>query len=428
MTTNAELKQKHDELLFPCTVNYYAEPIAFEKGEGVRLTDVEGNEYLDFFGGILTVSLAHCHPDVNRRIMEQLNKLQHVSTLYPTPGIVALAEKMAEISPAPLKKSFFVSSGTEADETALMAARIHSGGGDIIALRHCYSGRSLVAVNLCGHAPWRLLPSQIPGIKHAHVPYCYRCAMGLTYPECGLACATDLRELIMTETCGKIAAFIAEPILGVGGFIVPPPDYFKVAVEIVREFGGLFIADEVQSGFGRSGGKMNGIEHFGVQPDICTYAKGMANGVPVGACVASEEVANSFTGLSIATFGGNPVSAAASLATIEIIQAENIVERSATLGARLRKGLEELADKVDYVGDVRGMGMMQAFELVKDKATKEPSPEKTNALMEETKKEGLLLGKGGLYGNTLRIAPPMLMSDDDLDEGLEKLGRAMARV
>ena len=428
MTTNAEIKKKHDELLFPCTVNYYAEPIAFEKGAGVRLTDVEGNQYLDFFGGILTVSLGHCHPEINRRIMEQLQKLQHVSTLYPTPGIVALAEKMAEIAPGNMRKSFFVSSGTEADETAIMAARIHGGGGDIIALRHCYSGRSLVAVNLCGHSNWRLIPSQIPGFKHAHVPYCYRCAMGLKYPECGLACATDLRELIMTETCGKIAAFIAEPILGVGGFIVPPPDYFKVAVEIVREFGGIFIADEVQTGFGRTGGKMNGIEHFGVQPDICTYAKGMANGVPVGACMASDEVAASFSGLSIATFGGNPVSAAASLATIETIQAENIVERSATLGARLRKGLEELADKVDYVGDVRGMGMMQAFELVEDKATKEPSAAKATALMEETKKEGLLIGKGGLYGNTLRIAPPMLMSQDDLDEGLEKLGRAMQRV
>ena len=232
----------------------------------------------------------------------------------------------------------------------------------------------------------------------------------------------------MTETCGKIAAFIAEPILGVGGFIVPPADYFKVAVEIVRKHGGLFIADEVQTGFGRTGGKMNGIEQFGVEPDICTYAKGMANGVPIGATVATAEVAASFSGLSIATFGGNPVSAAAALATIEIMQREDVPAKAATLGARLRAGLEALADKFDYVGEVRGMGLMQAMELVEDRKTREPSAAKAAALMEETKKEGLLIGKGGLYGNTLRIAPPMLMSQDDLDEGLEKLGRAMERV
>ena len=428
MTTNAEIKKKHDALLFPCTVNYYAEPIAFAKGAGVRLTDVEDNEYLDFFGGILTVSLSHCHPEIARKTAEQLMKLQHVSTLYPTEGIVALAEKMAEIAPGKLCKSFFTSSGTEADETAIMAAKLHNGGGDIIALRHCYSGRSLVAVNLCGHSNWRVGPTQIPGIKHAHVPYCYRCAMGLKYPECGLQCAVDLEELIMTETCGKIAAFIAEPILGVGGFIVPPADYFKVAVEIVRKHGGLFIADEVQTGFGRTGGKMNGIEQFGVEPDICTYAKGMANGVPIGATVATAEVAASFSGLSIATFGGNPVSAAAALATIEIMQREDVPAKAATLGARLRAGLEALADKFDYVGEVRGMGLMQAMELVEDRKTREPSAAKAAALMEETKKEGLLIGKGGLYGNTLRIAPPMLMSQDDLDEGLEKLGRAMERV
>jgi len=426
--TNAEIKKKHDRLLFPCTVNYYAEPIAFARGEGVRLTDVEGNEYLDFFGGILTVSLAHCHPEILRRTVEQLQTLQHVSTLYPTEQIVALAEKMAEISPGKLCRSFFTSSGTEADETALMAARLHNGGGDIIALRHSYSGRSLMAVNLCGHGNWRLLPGQVPGIKHAHAPYCYRCPMGLTYPACGLQCALDLEELIATETSGKIAAFIAEPILGVGGFITPPKEYFKVAVEIVRSHGGLFIADEVQTGFGRTGGKMNGIEQFGVEPDICTYAKGMANGVPAGATVATEEVGAAFAGLSIATFGGNPVSAAAALATIEVIQRENVVQRAKTLGDRLRAGLEALADRVGYVGEVRGMGLMQAMELVEDRKTKEPSPRKTMALMEETKKERLLIGKGGLHGNTLRIAPPMLISEDDLDEGLEKLGRAMMRV
>ncbi len=426
--TNAEIKKKHDEYLFPCTMNYYSEPIAFAKGEGVRLTDVEGTEYLDFFGGILTVSLGHCHPKVTERVREQLERLQHVSTLYPTANIAALAEKMAEIAPGRLRRSFFTSSGTEADETALMAARLHTGGGDIIALRHCYSGRSLVATNLCGHSSWRLMPSQVPGIKHAPAPYCYRCPMKLEYPGCGMQCAHDLEELIATETCGKVSAFIAEPILGVGGFITPPKEYFEVAVDIVRRHGGLFIADEVQTGFGRTGGKMNGIEQFGVEPDICTYAKGMANGVPVGATVATDEVASSFKGLTIATFGGNPVSAAAALATIEVMQEENVPKRAETLGGRLRNALETIADKCPFVGEVRGMGLMQGMELVEDRKTKEPAPGKASAVLEEARKEGLLVGKGGLYGNTLRISPPMLIGEEDLEEGLTKLGRAMERV
>jgi len=420
--------EKQGQYLFPCVANYYAEPLAFARGRGLTLTDTDGREYLDFFGGILTVSLGHCHEPITARVAQQLHTLQHTSTLYPNEWIVALAEKMAQITPGRLCKSFFSSSGTEADETAILLARMVSGGGDIIALRHCYSGRSLLAINVSAHAPWRLLPSQIPGIKHAHVPYCYRCAMGLTYPECDMRCARDLEELIATETCGKVAAFIAEPILGVGGFIVPPPEYFQIAVEIVRKHGGIFIADEVQTGFGRTGGKMNGIEHYGVEPDVMTFAKGMANGLPMGATVATEEVAASLEGLSIATFGGNPVSAVAAMATIETIESEGVVERSAVLGRRLRNGLEELGARHAYVGEVRGMGLMQALELVEDRQSKEPAPQRTAALMEECLREGLLLGKGGLYGNVLRIAPPMLLQETHVDDALDRLGRAMARV
>ncbi len=425
----SEILRKQGQYLFPSVFNYYAEPIAFARGQGTRLFDTDGREYLDFFGGILTVSLGHCHPPIADAIAEQVKTLQHTSTLYPTEPIVRLAEKMAEITPEGLTRSFFTSSGTEADETAFMLARLHAGGaGDMLALRHCYSGRSMLAINLCAQAGWRLMPTQVPGIKHAHVPYCYRCAMGLTYPECDMRCATDIEELIQTETCGKVAGFIAEPILGVGGFIVPPKEYFEIAVEIVRNHGGIFIADEVQTGFGRTGGKWNGIEHFGVVPDVMTYAKGMANGLPVGATVATEEVASSIEGLSISTFGGNPVSAVAALATIETIENEDILQRSEVLGARLRAGLDALGDRFDYVGEVRGMGLMQALELVEDPATREPSPAKTVALMEETKKDGLLLGKGSLYGNVLRIAPPMLITETEIDDALEILARAMARI
>jgi len=424
----ATILEKQRKFLFPCTINYYKEPVAFASGEGLRLKDVEGREYLDFFGGILTVSLAHCHQGITDRIIEQMRTLQHTSTLYPNEWIVALAEKLAAITPGNLCKSFFTNSGTEADETALLLARMHGGGGDIIALRHCYAGRSLMAINLCAHGNWRLLPTQVPGIKHAHAPYCYRCALGLTYPSCELRCAHDLEELIATETCGRVAAFIAEPILGVGGFIVPPKEYFQIAVDIVRKHGGIFISDEVQTGFGRTGGKMNGIEHWGVVPDVITYAKGMANGFPVGATVASEQVAASLNGLTISTFGGNPMSAVAALATIETIESEGVVHRSAEMGARLRAGLDALAERYSFVGEVRGMGLMQALELVENRESKKPDAARTGTLLEEAKVEGLLIGKGGLYGNVLRISPPMLVSESEIDEGLDKLGRAMARM
>ncbi len=421
--------EKHGEFLFPCVINYYAEPLTFARGEGLVLTDTDGNRYLDFFGGILTVSLGHCHEPVAEQVAEQVRTLQHTSTLYPNEWIVRLAEKMASITPGRASKTFLTNSGTEADETAVLLARIHAGGaGDIIALRHSYAGRSQLAINLGGQHVWRLIPSQVPGIKHAHAPYCYRCALGLSYPDCDVKCARDLEELIATETCGRVAGLIAEPILGVGGFIVPPPEYFKVAVEIVRRYGGIFIADEVQTGFGRTGGKLNGIEHWGVEPEVLTYAKGMANGLPIGATVAVPEVADSFTGLSIATFGGNPVCAVAALGTIETIEQEGVVERAEVLGRRLRQGLDALAKKHSWVGDVRGMGLMQALELVEDPSSREPAPARAAALMEETRREGLLIGKGGLYGNVLRIAPPMLVSEAEIDEAIEKLGRALARV
>ncbi len=426
---SATLTERHNRVLFPCVHHYYKEPIAFARGQGATLVSVEGREYLDLFGGILTVSLGHCYKPVAERIAEQVHTLQHTSTLYPTEGIVALAEKMAALTPGDLNRSFFSNSGTEADETALLLARMHAGGaGDIVALRYCYSGRSQLAMNVCAQGNWRLLPTQVPGIKHAHAPYCYRCALGLTYPSCELRCAHDLEELILTETCGRIAGFIAEPILGVGGFIVPPPEYFKVAVDIVRRHGGLFIADEVQTGWGRTGGYLNGIEHWGVVPDIMTYAKGMANGFPIGATVTTDAIAASLSGLSISTFGGNPVAAAAALATIEAVEREGVVARAAVLGARIRTRLEELQARYPWIGDVRGMGLMLALELVEDRRTKQPAPGKTAALMEESKREGLLLGKGGLYGNVIRVAPPMLIGDAEVDDALERLARAMARV
>ena len=423
-----QLRDKHERFLFPCVANYYEEPVVLAEGNGTTVRDIEGREYLDFFGGILTVSLGHCQPQVAEAIGAQARRLGHVSTLYPTENIVRVAERLARLTPGKLQKSFFSNSGTEADETAVMLARIHTGRQEIIALRHGYSGRSMLAMGLTGQGNWRLLPSPAAGISHGHPAYCYRCPFGLSYPGCDLKCAHDLEELIQTTTTGQPAAFLAEPIQGVGGFITPPKEYFQVAVGIVRKYGGLFICDEVQTGFGRTGGKWFGIEHYGVEPDIMTFAKGIANGMPVGATIATDEVARSMTGLSISTFGGNPISMAATEATLQVMESEDVPARAERLGELLRQALVDFAERFSFIGDVRGMGLMQALELVEDRKTKEPSPSKTAALMEAAKREGLLVGKGGRWGNVVRLSPPMLIGETELKDAIEKLERALRQV
>ena len=428
-TTNAEVTARHRELMFPSVATYYEQPIAFARGEGARLWDVEGNEYLDFFGGILTVSLGHAEPRVTAEVVEQAKRLVHTSTLYPIPQQVAAAERLIQISPIKQKqKVFFTNSGSEADETALILAKVFTGTTEVIALRHSYSGRTLVAMTNTAHSKYRALPAQVPGTVHAHAPYCYRCPYGLEYPSCGVRCAKDLEELIATCTTGRPAAFFAEPILGVGGFITPPPEYFQIAVGIVRKAGGLFICDEVQTGFGRSGEHWNGIEHYGVEPDIVAYAKGIANGYPMGATLARADIADAFKAAQIATFGGNPISATAAVATMAVMADERVPERAAKLGARLRARLDAMKARHPVVGDVRGKGLMLAIELVKDRATKEPAPEAANRFLEECKAQRVLVGKGGLYNNTIRIAPPMLVGEAEIDHAADVFDRALASV
>jgi 4-aminobutyrate aminotransferase len=426
--TNSEIVEKHKEFLFPAVAMYYKEPVALVRGEGQYVWDDQGNKYLDCFGGVLTVSVGHANPKVNAAIIEQVKTLQHTSTLYANKPQSDLAEKLHQITPGRLKKSFFTSSGTEADDTAIHAAKLATGRHEIVVLRHSYSGRSATALTATGHSTWRPLPPQIAGIVHARAPYCYRCPLKLTYPECGLACAEDIEELIMTTTTGEIAAFMAEPILGVGGFIVPPAGYFERAVEIARKHGGLFIADEVQTGWGRTGDKWFGIEHWNVEPDIITSAKGLGNGVPVGITVATPEVADKFPGLTFSTFGGNPVSMAAALAVINFIEDEDLKTNAATVGAYFRQRLEELKDKYTVIGDVRGMGLMQALELVKDRETKEPDPQSVLKVFEETKRRGVLIGKGGLYGNVIRTGVMLNSTKDTIDELIAALDASFGTI
>ncbi len=426
--SSAEVREKHKQYLFPSVSNYYKESVVLESGKGMHVRDADGKTYLDFFGGILTISVGHANDKVNAAIKAQVDRLGHVSTLYPTLPIVELAEKLARLTPGRLQKSYFTCSGTEADETAVMMAQVYTGRTEIVALRHGYSGRSMLAQSLTGHAPWRAVPTQIAAIKHAPSPYCYRCPLKLTYPSCGVACAKDLEELIKTTTTGQIAGFIAEPIQGVGGFVTPPKEYFEIAVGIARKYGGVFICDEVQTGFGRTGGSWYGISHWNVEPEIMTMAKGVANGMPLGVTIATPEVADSFKALTISTFGGNPISTAAANATIAFMEEMDAPKRAAEMGARLRAGLDALKKKYPRtLGDVRGMGLMQGLELVADETVQDrtPAPEKAVRLFEETKKRGLLIGKGGLYGNVIRISPPLVVSAGEVDEALKILDESL---
>ena len=427
-TTTSETVRKHKEFLFPAVANYYQEPIALVRGEGLYVWDDAGNKYLDCFGGVLTVSVGHANPKVNEAIINQVKAIQHTSTLYANKPQSDLAEKLHQITPGRLKKSFFTNSGTEADDTAIHAAKIATGRHEIVVLRHSYSGRSATSLSAMGHSTWRPLPAQVAGFVHARAPYCYRCPFKLTYPECGLACANDIEELIMTTTTGEIAAFMAEPILGVGGFIVPPPGYFERAVEITRKHGGLFIADEVQTAWGRTGDKWFGIEHWDVEPDMLTSAKGLGNGVPIGITVATAEVADKYPGLTFSTFGGNPVSMAAALAVIRVIEEEDLKRNAAEVGGYLRQRLDELKEKHDAIGDVRGLGLMQGLELVKDRKTKEPAPEVVNKVFEETKRKRVLIGKGGLYGNVIRTGLMLNSTKDNVDELIAALDAGFASL
>ena len=423
-----EILRKNKQYIFPCVVNYYTEPLVADHAQAQYLWDSEGRRYLDFFGGILTVSVGHSNPKVTNKIKQQIDRLQHSSTVYPTEQIVALAEKLAQITPGKLQKSFFTNSGTEANEAAVLVARMATGSFDVVALRHGYSGHSQLTKSLTAMAPWRKSGVISVGVAHAISPYCYRCPLGMTYPGCGVECANDVEEVIRTATSGSIAAFLAEPIQGAGGFITPPKEYFKIVFNIVKKYGGLFISDEVQTGFGRTGKKWFGIEHWEVEPDIITSAKGMANGVPVGLTIAAPEVADAFKGMTISTFGGNPVTAVAARATIEVIEEEKLLENADSVGGYFRQKLDELKEKHTLIGDVRGMGLMQGLELVRDRKTKEPAPEATNQFMERCRSNGLLIGKGGLYGNVIRLSPPLNIRRSDVDEAVGLMDKSLSEV
>jgi 4-aminobutyrate aminotransferase-like enzyme len=425
--TREEINRKQKEYIFPSVTTYFSDPVPMNHAFMQHVWDVEGKKYLDFFGGIVTISVGHCNPRVIERTKAQIDHLQHVSTCFPNEPMVTLAEKLAQITPGMLKKSYFTNSGTEANETAIQVARMHTGNLEVVALRHGYSGRSSLTRGLTGMNTWRKGTIEV-GIVHAMNPYCYRCPLGLKYPSCEVACVKDIENVIQFSTSGGIAAFLSEPIQGVGGFITPPKEYFKMAFNIVKQYGGDFISDEVQTGWGRTGRKWFGIEHWEVEPDMITAAKGLGNGVPIGLTVAKPEIADSFQGLTISTFGGNPVSSVTAKAVIDIVEEDDLRTNAAVVGDYFRKKLEELQAKHAIIGDVRGMGLMQALELVEDRESKKPASASTGALMEEARKRGLLVGKGGFYGNVIRMSPPLNISQVDVDEAARILDESFEAI
>ena len=427
--TKQEILLAQKEFLFPAVFHYYREALVVTHAKDQFVWDADGNQYLDFFGGIVTVSVGHCNEQVNKKVHEQIDRLEHVSTVFANEPQVALARKLAQITPGngALRKSFFTNSGSEANETAILAARCYTGSSEIVALRHSYHGRTSATMGLTGQATWKLGPPQA-GVVHAVNAYCYRCPFGLEYPSCEVKCAQDVEQVIRTTTSGRIAAFIAEPIQGVGGFITPPKEYFKIVTDIVKNYGGIFIADEVQTAGGRTGTKWFGIEHWGVVPDIITSAKGLGNGLPIGLTIAKPEVADGMKGVTISTFGGNPVVTTAASAVLDFIEEQNLRRNTEETGAYLREKLTELQEKHALIGDIRGMGLLLALELVEDRVSKTPATAATLRVLEAARDNRILVGRGGLYGNVIRISPPMNIGRTDVDEFAARLDRSLTQA
>ncbi|HXG12797.1 MAG TPA: aspartate aminotransferase family protein [Gemmataceae bacterium] len=406
------------QYLTPALITYYREPLLLVEGHMQYLWDETGKQYLDGFAGIVTVSVGHCHPRVVEKVREQLGKLQHTTTIYLHPAAGLLAKKLAEHMPpdSGLSVSYFTNSGSEANEIALLTAREYTGNFDVISLRHGYHGGSQATLGLVGHSTWKFKSNLTVGVSHAAPGYCYRCPFGLEYPSCDIRCAHDVADVIRYTTSGEIACFIAEPIQGVGGAITPPPEYFPIVYDIIRRHGGLCVADEVQTGFGRTGRHFWGFQNWGVTPDIVTLAKGIGNGAPLGACVTRREIAEALKHRThFNTFGGNPVVMTQGLATLEVIDRENIQQNALEVGRHLKEGLLALQERHPLIGEVRGLGLMLGVELVRDRRTKEPADREATEVLELCKERGLLLGKGGYFGNTLRIKPPMCLTRADAD-------------
>ncbi|MEX0946257.1 MAG: aspartate aminotransferase family protein [Acidimicrobiia bacterium] len=428
MATHADLLARHRQVLPKWMALYYQQPIALVDGDGRHVRDAEGNQYLDFFGGILTTMTGYKVPEVIAAIKQQADQMLHTSTLYLIENQIALAEKIAALSGIPDAKVFFTNSGTEANDTALMIATQFRRSNQVLAIRGSYHGKSHSTVAITGQRNWSSTSLYPFNVTFVHGGYKLRSPFGhLPDDEFIAACRADLENLLEVATAGDVACLIAEPIQGVGGFATPPDGFFGAIKEVCDRTGILFISDEVQTGWGRTGENFWGYQAHGITPDFLTFAKGLGNGTALAGVVCRAELMDSLPANSISTFGGNPLSTAAGLANLEYLLEHDLQTNAYKVGNRLKANLHHLADRVDIIAEIRGKGLMIGVELVKAGGL-EPNPEAAAAVMEEARKEGLLIGKGGLHGNTLRIAPPLSLTEAEADEGYEKLARAIDRV
>ncbi|MSU56992.1 MAG: aminotransferase class III-fold pyridoxal phosphate-dependent enzyme [Pedosphaera sp.] len=425
----ADVLAQRKQFMNPGIFLYYKNPIMFVEGKMQYIWDDTGKRYLDGLGGIVTISVGHCHPHVVAAANQQNETLQHSTTIYLHPNVGAFAEKLASKMPGDLKVCYFVNSGSEANDLALLMARASTGNFDLIALRNAYHGGNASGMGVTAHSTWKYNVPHSFGVHHAIAPYQYRGPYGYDDADAGKKYAADVKEVIDYATPGKVAAFIAESIQGVGGFVEFPQGYLKNVYEHVRAAGGVCIADEVQTGFGRTGTHFWGFETQGVIPDIVTMAKGIGNGCPLAAVVTTAKIAQSLVGkVHFNTFGGNPVVSAMGKAVLEVIENEKLQENSLKQGARIRDGLEKLKAKYPIIGDVRGKGLMIGVEMVKDHKTKEPAKAECAAVLESAREMGLLLGKGGLWGQTIRFAPPMCITSADAEFIIEVFDAAFGKL
>ena len=423
----AEVLAQRKQFLNPGIFLYYKEPLMLVEGKMQYVWDDTGKRYLDGLGGIVTISVGHCHPHVVAAAAKQNDTLQHSTTIYLHPNVCAFAEKLASRMPGELKVCYFVNSGSEANDLALLMARAFTGSYDVIALRNAYHGGNASGMSLTAQSTWKYNVPHSFGVHHAMAPYPYRGPYGYDDPDAGRKYADDVKNLIDYATPGKVAAFIAESVQGVGGFVEFPQGYLKGVYEHVRAAGGVCIADEVQTAFGRLGAHFWGFETQGVIPDIVTLAKGIGNGYPLAAVVTTRKIAQSLVGkVHFNTFGGNPVATAVGKAVLEVIEKERLQENARNLGSRIKDGVEKLKTKYPLIGDVRGQGLLLGIEMVKDRVTKEPATAECAAVLERARELGLLLGRGGLWGQTIRLAPPMCITPADADFIVAVLDAAFA--
>lgn len=426
--TLIEKRKKH---FVHTAVHFYEKPLHLVKAQGTRVWDSEGREYLDAICGIVCISAGHNHPKIKQALIERLqaDQIQHPSMLYASEPVVTLAEKLISKAPAGLTRVNVTNSGSEANEFAVMAARNATGEETMIALKLSYHGGTQQTLNLCGHSTWKFKGQPFTGVAHATQPDCYRCPYGQNKESCDLACAQDVENTIQTVTRGAIAGLIAEPIQGVGGFIDPPVAYHKEIHRICKAYGGMYISDEVQTGIGRTGESFFAITQSDVKPDMITMAKSLGNGAPIGAVLMTEECSAPLAGKThFNTFGGDPYPSIQAAMTIDIIDEENLMENAKNMGHILKDGCKELQKKYAIIGDVRGRGLMVGLELVKDRKTKEHATKETLHLIDEARKRGVLIGKGGLRGNVIRMSPPYSINKAECEQLLQVLDECLAVV